>query len=110
MAQRTPKKGQFYSGIKPLEEEDTFTRSQAGLMLDPPLKSERHVRRYLAFLKTWHPDFAKFKNQETWGLNGERITRRDLIELQCLRTMFVTLRTQVKVQQEYRRLYHDHSS
>jgi hypothetical protein len=110
MAQKTPKEGQFYSDLKRNEQTDTFTRAQAGAMLTPPLKSERHVRRYLEFLKIWHPDFARFKNQETWGLNGERITRRDLIELQSLRTMFVTLKTQVKVQQEYRRLYHDHSS
>lgn len=110
MKQDTPKEGQFYNDLKTLESTDTFTRAQAGAILNPPLRSERQVRRYLEFLKIWHPDFAKFKNQETWGLNGKPITRRDLIELQALRTMFLTLRTQVKVQQEYRRLYHDDNS
>lgn len=109
MKQSTPKKGQFYAEVKCNEADDTFTRSQAGKMLSPPV-SERQIRRYLSILKVFHPDFSIFKNEETWGLNGLRIERRHLIELQQIRQMFIELRHQSKVQLEYRRLYHDHSS
>jgi hypothetical protein len=109
MAQSTPKKGRFYSDLKRNKAGDTFTRSQAGKMLNPPV-SERQIRRYLGILKMFHPDFSVFKNEETWGLNGLKIERKHLIELQQIRQMFIELRSQSKVQLEYRRLYHDHSS
>jgi hypothetical protein len=109
MAQSTPKKGQFYSGLKRNEAGDTFSKKEAGLQLDPPV-SEKQVQRYVAFLKSWHPDFTRFKDPETWGLNGEKLTRRDLIELQALRSLFLQLRSQAKIQLIYRELYHADNS
>lgn len=109
MKQQTLNEGQFYSDLKRNEPEDTFTRSQAGAMLNPPV-SERQIRRYLGILKAFHPDFSVFRDSETWGLNGLQIKRKHLIELQAIRSMFLVLRHQSKVQLEYRRLYHDYSN
>jgi len=109
MTQSTPKEGQFYSDLKRNEAGDIFSKRQAGLQLNPPV-SEKQVQRYVAFLKSWHPDFAKFKNPETWGLSGEKLTRRDLIELQVLRSLFLQLRSQAKIQLIYKELYHADNS
>lgn len=106
MKQSTPKEGQFYSGLKRNEAGDTFSKREAGLQLNPPV-SEKQVQRYVAFLKSWHPDFNRFKNPETWGLSGEKLTRRDLIELQTLRGLFLQFRSQAKIQLIYKELYHN---
>lgn len=109
MKQNTPKEGQFYSELKRKKASDTFSKKEAGLQLSPPV-SEKQVQRYVSFLKSWHPDFSKFKNSETWGLNGEKITRRDLIELQTLRSLFLQFRSQAKIQLIYKELYHADNS
>lgn len=108
MKQQTLKEGQFYGDLKRFESGDTFTRSQAGAMLNPPV-SERQIRRYLGILKALHPDFSIFRDSQTWGLNGLPIERKHLIELQQIRSMFLQFRYQSKVQLEYRRLYADNS-
>lgn len=109
MKQSTPKEGQFYSELKRNEAGDIFSKRQAGMQLTPPV-SEKQVQRYVTFLKSWHPDFSRFKNPETWGLNGEKITRRDLIELQTLRNLFLQFRSQAKIQLIYKELYHADNS
>jgi hypothetical protein len=109
MQYTAPTQGSASDDLRRIRSGDTFTRKEAGMMLHPPLEA-RQVQRYLRFLAIWHPDFARFKDPDTWGLNREPITRRDLIELQALRQLFLQLKSQSRIQLEYRRMYHGNNS